>query len=268
MAGDEVEQVGDGFERVVDLVGDGAGEAADGGQLLALDEGVLGLLLVGDLEGRGGDALDAAVGVVDGEEVDVPVTALAGSHGELALDQGVANGSSFEHLAEHLFHAADGTDLGQGASEDLMLGQADDLGLAVVEAQIAEVDGIEEGKADGGGAVEGLDLGALALGLALFLVQGVGGGPAVVDVDGDTEPVADVTGLVAQGQGAKPEPARLVGGDVHQAGLDVVFGAGGDERFQRSRTRARSSGWTASSQQPFWIPSRRRPRKSRQPWLA
>ena len=29
---DEIEDVGDGFEGVVDLVGDGAGEAADGGE--------------------------------------------------------------------------------------------------------------------------------------------------------------------------------------------------------------------------------------------
>ena len=46
----EVEKVGDGLERVVDLVGDGAGEAADDGELFTLDEGLLGLSLLGDFE--------------------------------------------------------------------------------------------------------------------------------------------------------------------------------------------------------------------------
>ena len=250
VSGDEVEQVGDGFERVVDLVGDGAGEAADGGELLALDEGVLGLLLVGDLEGGGADGLDGAVGVVDGEVVDVPVAMFAGPHGQLALRAGRCGWGGLRGPAGT---SLPGRQMGaisvEGAAEDLILGQADDLGLAVVEAEVAEVDGIEEGEADGGGAVDGLDLGALALGLELLLVQGVGGGLAVVDVDGDAEPVDDVAGLVAQGQGAKPEPARLVGGDVDQAGLDVVFGAGGDGVAPARRgRRARSSGWTALSQ--------------------
>ena len=47
---DEIEQIGDGFERVIDLVGDGAGEATDGGELLALHESGLGALLLRDVE--------------------------------------------------------------------------------------------------------------------------------------------------------------------------------------------------------------------------
>ena len=76
---DEVEEVGDGLERVVDLVRDGAGEAADGGEFLALDEGLLGLLLVRDLLDDGGDGLDLSVGVPDGGVVDVPSAMLAGA---------------------------------------------------------------------------------------------------------------------------------------------------------------------------------------------
>ncbi len=56
--GDEVEEVGDGLERIVDLVRDGAGEAADGGELFALNERLLRLLLVRDLLHDGGDGLD------------------------------------------------------------------------------------------------------------------------------------------------------------------------------------------------------------------
>ena len=44
LAGD-VKEVGDGLERVVDLVSDGAGHAADGGEFFALDEGGFGTLL-------------------------------------------------------------------------------------------------------------------------------------------------------------------------------------------------------------------------------
>ena len=62
---EEVEEVGDGLERVVDLVRDGAGEAAYCGELFALDEGGLGLFLVGDLNGDGGDGLDRSVGSED-----------------------------------------------------------------------------------------------------------------------------------------------------------------------------------------------------------
>ena len=46
----EIDEVGDGFERVVYFMRDRAGEAADDGELFALDEGPLGLLLLRDLE--------------------------------------------------------------------------------------------------------------------------------------------------------------------------------------------------------------------------
>jgi hypothetical protein len=48
---DEVEEVAYGFERVVDLVGDGGGEAADGGKLLGVDEGSFDGLAARDVEG-------------------------------------------------------------------------------------------------------------------------------------------------------------------------------------------------------------------------
>ena len=90
--GDEVEQVGDGFEGIVDLVGDGASEATDGGELLALDEGGLGLLLVRDLQDDGGDGLDVAFGVVDGRVADVPAAMFAGAARKLSFEDVVADG--------------------------------------------------------------------------------------------------------------------------------------------------------------------------------
>ena len=65
---------------------DGAGEAADGGELFALNEGVFRLLLMGDLEDDGGDGLDLAVGVVDGRVVDVPEAMFAGAGGKFAFE--------------------------------------------------------------------------------------------------------------------------------------------------------------------------------------
>ena len=46
----EVEEVGDGLERIVDLVRDGTGEAADDGELLTLQESQLGFALLRDLQ--------------------------------------------------------------------------------------------------------------------------------------------------------------------------------------------------------------------------
>ena len=100
--GDEVEQVGDGFEGIVDLVRDGGGETADGGELLALDEGGLGLLLVGDLEDDGGDGLDFAVGAVDGGVADVPAAPFAGTRGKLAFEDVVPDGMTVRDLLEEM----------------------------------------------------------------------------------------------------------------------------------------------------------------------
>ncbi len=59
----EVEEVGDGFERVVDLVGDGAGEAAYGGELFGLHEGEFGALALGDVDAEHDDSGDGSVGL-------------------------------------------------------------------------------------------------------------------------------------------------------------------------------------------------------------
>ena len=63
----EVEEVGDRLERVVDFVRDRAGEASDSGEFFALDQGLLGLFLLGDLERGGGDASDGAISAYTGK---------------------------------------------------------------------------------------------------------------------------------------------------------------------------------------------------------
>ncbi len=65
---------------------DGAGEPADCGELFALDESGLGLLLGGDLEDDCGDGLDDAVSVVDRRVAYVPVTMFARPGREFAFE--------------------------------------------------------------------------------------------------------------------------------------------------------------------------------------
>ena len=62
----EVEQVGDGVERIVDLVGDGGGEAAGDGQLFVGQQRVLGLALHGDVAEDHDDPGDAVGAVANG----------------------------------------------------------------------------------------------------------------------------------------------------------------------------------------------------------
>src|SRR5271154_5607817 len=90
--GDEVEEVSDGLEGVVDLVGDGAGETTDGGELFALDESGFSFFLVGDLEDDGGDGLDRVVGIEDWRVTDVEGSRFAGSAREFALKELAADG--------------------------------------------------------------------------------------------------------------------------------------------------------------------------------
>ncbi len=146
---------------------DGAGEAADGSEFFTLNEGGFGLFLGGDLEDDGGDGLDGAVGVVDGRVADVPEAMLAGSGWEFAFEEMVSDGMALGDLLEDLSEAFEGGELGDGTAEDLFSGKAEGFGLTVVDAQVAELDGIEEGEADGSGLVDGFEFGALSLGLLL-----------------------------------------------------------------------------------------------------
>ena len=209
-------------------MGDGAGEATDGGEFLALDKGGLGLLLVCDLEDGGGDGLDFAVGAVDGRVADVPAALFAGTRRKLAFEDVVPDGMTVRDLLEEIFDAFEGGDLGDGAADDLIFRQADGLGLTGVDADVAEVDGVEEREADGGGLVDGLEFGALALGLLLTLLEGLGEGLAVVDVDVDAEPVEDIAVVVAHGHGAYPKPAGAAVARADHSGFDVVVDAGGN----------------------------------------
>ena len=161
----EVEQVGDGLERVVDLVRDGACKAADDGELLALHEGQLGLSLLGDLKRGSGDGLDVAVLAVDGEVTDGPVAVLVGRvSDELALKREVNDGLAARDLIEKLLEARDRGHFSERAADDLLRLETEESGLTIVETKIVVVVEIKQGETDGRGAVDGLDFGALAFG--------------------------------------------------------------------------------------------------------
>ena len=84
------------------------------------------------------------------------------------------------------------------------------------------------------------------LGLFLAVLQGLGEGLAIVDVDGDAEPVEDVSGLVADGLGTDPPPAGAAVAGADHAGFDVVVVAGGDSALPGFENALAVVGWKAS----------------------
>ncbi len=146
----EVEEVGDGFEGVIDLVGDGAEEAADGDALLAREEEVLGLgelaveaeAVAGRVDGAG-DGEGEAVELGGGE--DVP----GGGRGAGVVVVGEGEGGK------------EGAAFGAGGEED-----EGDVGEAVVE------EGAGGGGEIGCGAEEEVGL----CGLEVLKEGGFGGG--------------------------------------------------------------------------------------------
>ena len=169
-----------------------------------------------------------AVGVEDGGVADVPEAMFAGSGGKFAFEKMVADGMAGGDLFEEFSEAFERRDLGDEAADDLLFGKAEGLGLTIVDAEVAEFDGIEEGEADGSGLVDGLEFCALALGLFLAPLEGLGEGLAVVDVDGDAEPVEDLAGFVSDRLGPNPPPAGTAIASADHAGFDVVVDTSGD----------------------------------------
>ena len=167
----EVEEVGDGLEGIVDLVGDGGGEAADGGEFFVLDEGLFGLFLMGDFERGGGDAEDGAVRTVYGIVADGPVAIVVGVGGECAFEGVVDDGFAAGNLVEELAEAGDGGHLGDGLADDLGGCEAEEGGLAFVEAEVVVVIEVEVGETDGCGVVDGLEFGVLARGFGGLLSE-------------------------------------------------------------------------------------------------
>ncbi len=204
---------------------DGACQPAHGGEFFALDESVLGPSLMRDLLDDGGDSFYLAIASKDRRVVDVPEPMFAGPGRQLALDDMISNRLSGGNLSEEFFDTFDGSDLGDAAAEDFFDRQADGFSLSIIDTQIAELDRIEEGQADGRGAVDCFEFCALALGFHLPLLQRVRSVFAIGDVD--TKPAKPGCGTVeSQCLTAALDPEqRAVGrtdgevGDNHIAGF-------------------------------------------------
>ena len=165
---------------------------------------------------------------------------LVGVGDEGAFEGIVDDGLAGADLIEEFLEAGDGRHLGEGAADDLFGFEAEEGGLAIVEAKVAVVVEVEEREADGGGAIDGFELGVLALGFEGFVLEGfaidlLGGEVAEEDDDAvfggialDAEP--DVKGLGIEGfelGGKALVHAAAVGLYVGRACVD-----GGGEDFE------------------------------------
>ena len=74
----------------------------------------------------------------------------AGTGGEFALEEKVSDGMSLGDLFEDLSEALEWRELGDGATENLFSGKAEGFALPVVDAEVTELDWVEESEADGG----------------------------------------------------------------------------------------------------------------------
>jgi hypothetical protein len=131
-----------GLERIVALVGDGAGEAANGGEFLGLHEGLLGAFAFGDVDAEHDDAGDGAVGFTSGLIDEVEETLfkrLGGGAGEMdggaASDEGFVGSVDFVQKGEEALSFG----LGQGFAN----GFADEIALAH-ELLVERIDHFED----------------------------------------------------------------------------------------------------------------------------
>ena len=177
---DEVEGVHDGFERVIDLVGDGGGHAAGAGQHFAAEEGFFGLLAGGVVGADEEVADDGFVGVAEGGDGDdggeagavlaavgelVDVLDAAGGFEDEGFEAGGDGGAEFERegggAGEELGLVGEvgGGDLVDdfvgGVAEHAFGADVEDLDDAVgVGGDGGEVSGVEDGALEGAGFEE------------------------------------------------------------------------------------------------------------------
>ncbi len=249
----EVDEVGDGFEGIVDLVGDGGGEAAGGGELFALAEGVL-------LGFAGGDVLDGADHADDVFAVGGVVGVAAGGDPGLDAVGGVdaVLGAVDSPGLEELLQGFGGVGLVFGGDDALAQGGAGDgdVRLGVEEAggalvEVEEVGGAIPGPGAELGGVEGL---AEAVGgLALEGAGGVDVGDLVGKVFGEAKVIDGDGGL--GGDGADEVFAGCgedvgIGMAVEQAAEDVAGAAahGDAEVAAHGRTLGREPGGGAAGE--------------------
>ncbi len=103
----KVEQVRNAFQRVVDLVRDGARQPADGGQLFTLDQCLFRAALRRHIQGHGRDGLHLAIRSKDRRVVDQPRAERAGLRLQFALQDDVLQSLASRHTLIPLAYAFD-----------------------------------------------------------------------------------------------------------------------------------------------------------------
>ena len=92
---------------------------------------------------------------------------LAGAAREFSFNDLVPDAFAGPGAAQESFEAGDLDEVSDAAAEDLLGRKADSFGLQVVDAEVAKLDGVEEGEADRCGLVNAFEFGALTLCLLL-----------------------------------------------------------------------------------------------------
>ena len=230
---DEVEEVGDGFEGVVDLVGDGGGETAGGGELFGAAEGFLAALLLGDVDEDGADPAGGVGLGADGVEVGEPAAGAVGLGlpGEFEVADGFAGLEDGFDVAFELGGGSGREDSGDAAAEMESEGVAIHVGEELIDADEA-VFAVEEGEADGGVGEHGVEqgqglveAGALILHGGDHAIEGdgeLGGFSGGLDGEREFAGIFRVLDEVARGAG---EQGELAGDGLGEEGGDDGAGA-------------------------------------------
>ena len=229
----EINEVGHGFERVVDLVGNGGGETSDGGELFGADEGGLGVLAVGDVDG---DAVpDSGVGgggsAAGFEPVEFAVGPANAEFRAEALTDGGCGLDGFKDTGAVFFDDEISPVVGE---RSIGVGAAEDFGAAVGPFDAAGV-----GIVHPGGEAAGL-LG-FHEGIGAHLQRSEGGAELAA---GEPLAVAEESNKSADGEDDDrvKERLRIEGEKLIPRKGEVIEEEGGKEDRKEARTQAREDG--------------------------
>ena len=234
---DEVEAVGDGFERIVDLVGDGGGEAAGDGELFGAAEDFFAFFLEGQIGDEGGELLfgDGGFRVEDGD-ADEDVDGLPGV-GDADAFEGLGGDGGLRGVVEALAEVAE-----RGAEVSEADEAGDDAAAGIAEQALEGGVGIDDPaghfadeEAERHGLDEAVEAGfAFAEGALGGDLEATGGGFLELALEGGDEADEILLGDVVVGAGAHGFNGGLFGdsaghhdeGDVEAGGFETLEGGG------------------------------------------
>ncbi len=229
-------------QRLVDLMRDGGGELADGGDLRGAGETRLGQAQ--DLEGipaildvgqQPVPAEDAALLVEErlAEHVEPAVGAVGAAHAVIHLVAG-AGCDCPDPGAERGFHIVGVKEVGPPVPHQVADGNAEVVDDALIDRLQGSI-----GKGGPDECGDGVDDQTKA---ALALEEGLLGALAVFDVGVGSVPLDDVAGLIAERSAAEEKPAVLAVGAAHSC-FDLARLSAGEGGAPGSRRCSMSSSW-------------------------